>query len=144
MISLVRLLNEILIKEGGNVFKNSEYDAQNILLNNIQPTVNSSFFFESDKSNNIRIGYCKDDIKESDLTYPIKNREVIVNYYRTDTDVKVLTASSAENTNGNFQYWNGSSWINGIGPNIVGARRRFVPNQSLSISQDVYAKIKVL
>jgi hypothetical protein len=40
MISLVRLLNEILIKEGGNVFKNSEYDAQNILLNNIQPTVN--------------------------------------------------------------------------------------------------------
>ena len=40
MISLVKLLNEILIKEGGNVFKNSEYDAQNILLNNIQPTVN--------------------------------------------------------------------------------------------------------
>lgn len=40
MISLIRLLNEILIKEGGNVFKNSEYDAQNILLNNIQPTVN--------------------------------------------------------------------------------------------------------
>jgi hypothetical protein len=40
MISLVRLLNEILIKEGGNVFKNSEYDTQNILLNNIQPTVN--------------------------------------------------------------------------------------------------------
>jgi hypothetical protein len=40
MISLVRLLNEILIKEGGNVFKNSEYDAQKILLNNIQPTVN--------------------------------------------------------------------------------------------------------
>ena len=67
-----------------------------------------------------------------------------IDYYRTDTDVKVLTASSAENTNGNFQYWNGSSWINGIGPNIVGARRRFVPNQSLSISQDVYAKIKVL
>ena len=40
MISLVKLLNEILIKEGGNIFKNSEYNAQNILLNNIQPTIN--------------------------------------------------------------------------------------------------------
>lgn len=70
--------------------KNVSYKYDDVLITSpftlhIQPTVNSSFFFESDKSNNIRIGYCKDDIKESDLTYPIKNREVIVNYYRTDT-----------------------------------------------------------
>ena len=67
-----------------------------------------------------------------------------IDYYRTDTDVKVLTATSAENNNGNFQYWNGTAWINGLGPNIVGTRRKFIPNQSLSITQDVYAKIKVL
>lgn len=40
MVSLVKLLKEVLIKEGGNVFKNTEYDTQNISLNNIQPTVN--------------------------------------------------------------------------------------------------------
>lgn len=40
MISLIGLLKEISLKEGGNVFKNSEYDAQNVVLNNIQPTVN--------------------------------------------------------------------------------------------------------
>jgi len=40
MASLISLLKEVLIKEGGNVFKNTEYDTQNIPLDNIQPTVN--------------------------------------------------------------------------------------------------------
>lgn len=47
MTSLIKLLKEVLIKEGGNVFKNTEYDTQNIPLNNIQPTVNR---FASDLS----------------------------------------------------------------------------------------------
>lgn len=40
MVSLVKLLREVLIKEGGNVFKDTEYDTENIPLDNIQPTVN--------------------------------------------------------------------------------------------------------
>ena len=39
MIRLIDLLREALIVEGGNVFKNTEYDAQDILLANIEPTV---------------------------------------------------------------------------------------------------------
>jgi len=39
MISLIKLLHEVLIDEGGNVFKNTEYDSQDILLANIEPTV---------------------------------------------------------------------------------------------------------
>ena len=39
MIKLVNLLRETLIIEGGNVFKNTEYDAQDIVLTNIEPTV---------------------------------------------------------------------------------------------------------
>ena len=39
MISLVQLLREIFIFEGGNVFKNTEYDAQDILLANIESTI---------------------------------------------------------------------------------------------------------
>jgi hypothetical protein len=39
MISLVKLLKEVIINEGGNVFKNTEYDTQNILLADIEPTI---------------------------------------------------------------------------------------------------------
>lgn len=39
MISLVQLLREIFIFEGGNVFKNMEYDTQDILLANIESTI---------------------------------------------------------------------------------------------------------
>jgi len=38
MISLVGILRDI-ISEGGNVFKNTEFDTQNIDLNNIAPTI---------------------------------------------------------------------------------------------------------
>jgi hypothetical protein len=38
MISLVGILRDI-ISEGGNVFKNTEFDTQNITLNNIAPTI---------------------------------------------------------------------------------------------------------
>lgn len=39
MISLIKLLHEVLIDEGGNVFKGTEFDAQDIVLDNIKPTV---------------------------------------------------------------------------------------------------------
>jgi len=39
MISLVGLLKEIYLNEGGNVFKNTEYDTQNIDKDNIAPTI---------------------------------------------------------------------------------------------------------
>ena len=39
MIKLIDLLRETFVTEGGNVFKNTEYDAQDIVLANIEPTV---------------------------------------------------------------------------------------------------------
>ena len=39
MIKLVDLLREIVVYEGGNVFSNTEYDSQDILLANIEPTI---------------------------------------------------------------------------------------------------------
>lgn len=39
MISLVNILKEIYLNEGGNVFKNTEYDTEDILLANIEPTI---------------------------------------------------------------------------------------------------------
>jgi len=39
MISLIKLLHEVLIDEGGNVFKGTEFDAQDIVLDNIKPTI---------------------------------------------------------------------------------------------------------
>jgi len=39
MISLIKILKEIYINEGGNVFKNTEFDTEDILLANIAPTI---------------------------------------------------------------------------------------------------------
>jgi hypothetical protein len=39
MIKLINLLRDVLISEGGNVFKNTEYDTEDILLSNIGPTI---------------------------------------------------------------------------------------------------------
>lgn len=49
-------------------------------------------------------------------------------YIRKDTGAIVFSQSSGSTTNGNFQYWNGASWVNAVGPNQPNIRRRFVPN----------------
>ena len=66
-----------------------------------------------------------------------------IDIYRADTNVLVLTQVSSGTTNGNFQYWNGSAWDNGIGADTVGRRRRFVPTGSLPSGVDLYAKLTV-
>ena len=87
MVSLVKLLNEILIGEGGNIFKNSEYETQNIPLNNIQPTLdkfigdlnrlfpakNSSFKELLNKDNWLGSTGRKSESGDVDLAYSIDN-----------------------------------------------------------------------
>ena len=48
MIKLINLLRDVLISEGGNVFKNTEYDTEDVLLANIGPTIKK---FTEDLSN---------------------------------------------------------------------------------------------
>ena len=38
MVSLVKLLKEVLITEGGNIFRTPEYETKSIPLDNILPT----------------------------------------------------------------------------------------------------------
>jgi hypothetical protein len=66
-----------------------------------------------------------------------------IEIYRADTNALVLTQASTGTTNGNFQYWDGSTWVNGLGSNTIGTRRRFVPSGSIPGSVDLYAKIIV-
>lgn len=66
-----------------------------------------------------------------------------INIYRADTDALVLTQASTGTTNGTFEYWTGSAWTAGLGSDVVGTRRRFVPSGSLPGSVDLYAKIVV-
>lgn len=66
-----------------------------------------------------------------------------INIYRADTHALVLTQASSGTTNGNFQYWNGTAWDNGIGADTIGRRRRFVPTGSLPSGVDLYAKLTV-
>lgn len=87
MISLIKLLKEVLIEEGGNVFKNTEYNTQNIILNNIQPTINqfaedlgtlfpdkkSSFKELTNKNNWLGSTGRKPESGDVDLAYSIDN-----------------------------------------------------------------------
>lgn len=66
-----------------------------------------------------------------------------INVYRADTDALVLTQASSGTTNGDFENWNGSAWVAGIGADTVGRRRRFVPSGSLPGGVDLYAAITV-
>jgi hypothetical protein len=66
-----------------------------------------------------------------------------INVFRGDTNALVLTQASSGTTNGNFQHWNGSAWVNGLGSDAVGTRRRFVPTGSLPSGVDLYATLTV-
>lgn len=66
-----------------------------------------------------------------------------INIYRADTNALVLTQASTGTTNGTFEYWTGAAWSAGLGTDVVGTRRRFVPSGSLPGSVDLYAKIVV-
>ena len=66
-----------------------------------------------------------------------------INIYRADTNALVLTQASTGTTNGAFEYWTGSAWAAGLGTDVVGTRRRFVPSGSLPGSVDLYATITV-
>lgn len=66
-----------------------------------------------------------------------------IEIFRADTNQLVLTQKSTGTENGNFQNWNGSSWVAGIGADTVGRRRRFVPTASLPANVDFYARLTV-
>ena len=68
--------------------KSINYKYDNIIINSpfilhIQPSYYSSFTFDSDKSNSFRMGYCKNQIIDDNVSLPISNRELIVNYYKS-------------------------------------------------------------
>ena len=66
-----------------------------------------------------------------------------INIYRADTNALVLTQASTGTTNGNFQVWNGSAWVAGLGSDVIGTKRRFVPTGSLPSGVDLIAEITV-
>lgn len=67
-----------------------------------------------------------------------------IDYFRADNDINLMTQLSTGSTNGTFEYWNGSTWASGMGSDVVGQRRRFVPSAGLPSSTNIYAKIKVV
>lgn len=64
-----------------------------------------------------------------------------INYYRSDTNALVLTQASSSNTNGFFEYHNGSTWVEGLGSDTLNTRRRFRPSGSLPTGTDLYMTI---
>lgn len=69
--------------------------------------------------------------------------KITIYYNRTDTGTLLLQQDSNSTAYGTFQYWNGSTWTDGIGTNVLGTRRRFVPSAGLPAGVDVYARIVI-
>jgi hypothetical protein len=66
-----------------------------------------------------------------------------IRIFRADNNTLALEQTSETITFGEFEYWNGSIWISGLGPNTVGLRRRFRPTSSLPGGVDLYAILTV-
>ena len=69
--------------------KNINYKYDNVTISSpfilhIQPSYYSSFTFDSDKGNSFRIGYCKNEFIDDFTKLPISNRELMVNYYKSN------------------------------------------------------------
>lgn len=84
---------------------------------------------DTDLNNNV-IGFKQKFLFES-LNY------LAIEIYDKQNDNLIFKQLSTETTFGNFQYYN-NGWVNGIGANIIGTRRRFVvtasmPNTSYNI-----------
>ena len=77
---------------------------------------------DTDLNNNI-IGFKQKFLFES-LNY------LAIEVYNKQNDNLIFKQLSTESTFGNFQYYN-NGWVNGIGANIIGIRRRFVINSSM-------------
>ena len=66
-----------------------------------------------------------------------------IDIFRADTNALVLTQISGATTNGQYQFWSGSTWNLGLSGDNIGTRRRFVPTGSLPGGVDLFAKLIV-
>jgi hypothetical protein len=67
-----------------------------------------------------------------------------ITFYRSDNEDIVFSQDSTTTTYGNFQYWDGGAWVNGLGTDTVYLRRRFLPDKGSLTGINVYCKIKVI
>jgi len=67
-----------------------------------------------------------------------------ITFYRSDNEDIVFSQNSTATTYGNFQYWDGAAWVNGLGTDTVFLRRRFLPNKGSLTGINVYCKLKVI
>jgi hypothetical protein len=63
---------------------------------------------------------------------------------RVSNDSLILVQSSDSTTSGIFEFYNGSAWAAGIGPDVVGTRRRFRVTQGIPVGVDMYAMLRVV
>lgn len=113
------------------------YDEDDTLLPELEWNLNDS------NLNDGTIGFSQNSVFSASVP------NLSIEYYRSDTDVLVLSQNSLGTTNGTFQWFSGSVWTgslssNDLGPNTVGTRRRFVPTAGLPANVNVYTKIKVV
>lgn len=118
----------------------------------IYPRVNSlCLVYEDDKAIPDEFQWNFGDSNIIDATFGFIQRSLVspwpggfrIKMYRSDINSLVLEQTSDDDLLGVFQYWDGTSWEDGVGPNTIGTRRRFVPSNSLPGGVDIYATLQV-
>jgi len=118
----------------------------------IPPRVNSlSLVYESDDALPEEYQWNLGDSNVSDGTFGFTQVSLFtlwpnthtMRIYRSDNNTLALEQNSNSSTLGIFEYWDGDSWVAGLGSNSLGIRRRFRPTSSLPGGVDLYAILSV-
>ena len=69
---------------------------------------------------------------------------LVIRYHNSSNDIILFEQSSDLTSNGFFQYFDGISWVNGLGPNTIGTKRRFMPTSGLPNNTRLYVTLGTL
>ncbi len=94
----------------------------------------------SDSGSNV-VGFIQNEKIKKDFILLESNPLIKISAYEYNTDILLFSQNSNESTYGVFQYYSGSSWVNGLGNNTANKRMRFVVTSTAHNYKKLYFKI---
>ena len=94
----------------------------------------------SDSGSNV-VGFIQNEKIKKDYVLLESDPILKISAYDYDNNNLIFTQNSNSNTYGVFQYHNGTSWVNGLGPNTNNKRMRFVITTTAHNYKKLYFKI---
>jgi hypothetical protein len=125
------------IQFGVKFRRNSELKLLSLIYEDSDPIPSQFYIYHDDCSTDSgTIGFIqKSMINKSPIVLKIS-------YLRYDNDAQVFEQDSLSNTFGKFQWLSSSTWVDGVGGDVLDLRRRFVPHTVPPIQ--IYPRIEII